>query len=65
MFFDNPLTTWPLALGVIPYALPWLVATFRQHRNRGSITVINLLLGSTVLGWIVALAWAFSGQKEA
>lgn len=45
-------------LGV--YAAPTLIAYTRKHRNIASIIVINLLLGWTMLGWIVALAWAFS-----
>ena len=40
------------------YLLPSLVARARRHRNVNAITVLNLFLGWTVLGWLVALIWA-------
>ena len=45
------------------YFLPGLVADHRHHHQRGSIWVINLLLGWTLLGWVVALALACSMVK--
>ena len=38
--------------------LPAIIAGVRHARNFGWILVINLLLGWTVIGWIVALIWA-------
>ena len=49
-----------LGLIVVIYCLPWLVAEQRHHPNSGSIAVINLFLGWTFLGWVVALAMACS-----
>lgn len=46
------------------YLFPALVAGFREHKNGNSIAVLNLLLGWTLLGWVVALVWAFSAQDE-
>jgi hypothetical protein len=40
------------------YLLPGIVAQSRKVRNTGSIWVINIFLGWTVIGWIVALAMA-------
>ena len=40
------------------YFLPWFVALSRskkQHPQQGSIFVLNLFLGWTFLGWVVAL----------
>ncbi len=45
-------------LGIGLYLLPWIVATNRGHRNSGAILVLNLLLGWTFLGWVMALVWA-------
>lgn len=42
------------------YLLPTIVAICRQHQNIGSILVINLFLGWTVLGWVAALAMSAS-----
>ncbi len=40
------------------YFLPSLVAFLRQHKNRLAIFLLNLLLGWTVLGWVVSLVWS-------
>jgi RsiW-degrading membrane proteinase PrsW (M82 family) len=40
------------------YLLPAFVAGKRKHKNGAAILVLNLLLGWTVLGWIIALVWA-------
>lgn len=40
------------------YFLPTIVATSRKVVNLGSIVVINLFLGWTLVGWVVALAMA-------
>jgi hypothetical protein len=40
------------------YFLPNFMAGFRKHHNGSAILVLNLFLGWTVLGWIVALIWA-------
>ena len=42
------------------YVLPMVVAICRKHHNATSIVVLNLFLGWTFLGWVVALVWAFS-----
>jgi hypothetical protein len=46
------------------YFLPVLVALGRQHKNIGPIIVVDLFLGWTFIGWIVAFAWAFSSQTK-
>jgi hypothetical protein len=48
-----------LLVGVI-YILPAYIARQRGHRNREAITVLNILAGWTVLGWIIALVWAYT-----
>ena len=47
-----------LTLFVIIYCLPFLIATAREHKNRVAILLLNLFLGWTGLGWLVALIWA-------
>lgn len=50
----------PFILGaVVLYFLPSLMARNRKHHNHVAITLLNLLLGWTVIGWIAALVWAF------
>ena len=40
------------------YFLPTIVALLRSVTNTGSVIVVNLLLGWTLIGWVVALAMA-------
>ena len=49
---------------VAVYVLPAIVASKRRHRHRRTILVINLLLGWTTIGWIVAMVWAFTSDVE-
>lgn len=56
-----------LALVVVMFALYWIpaiVAFARHHHNRGSILVINMLLGWTFIGWVVALAMSVGNVQS-
>jgi len=44
---------------------PLIVAIIRHHRAKLAIGVTNVLLGWTVIGWIVALIWACNSNVEA
>ena len=41
-------------LVILLYFLPTMVAFNRHHHQRGAIFVLNVFLGWTFLGWIVA-----------
>jgi hypothetical protein len=41
------------------YLLPTIVAASRGVTNVGSIAIVNIFLGWTFIGWVVALAMAF------
>jgi hypothetical protein len=45
---------------IVVYLIPTLVALYRHHKSTGGIAIVNILLGWTVIGWIIALAWAGS-----
>ncbi len=55
------------ALGVLIlvglYLLPGIVASSRGAKNAGSVWVIDILLGWSLIGWVVALAMAFGETK--
>ncbi len=42
------------------YFIPVIVAKYRGIRHLGSIIVVNIFLGITFVGWVVALAMACS-----
>ena len=45
-----------LAVGALfVYFVPGLVAQHREHKNRAAIIVLNVFLGWTFLGWVLAL----------
>lgn len=67
MYFDP--TDWLLVIVVIVglatvYCMPWFIASAREHPQKVPIIIINLLLGGTAIGWVIALAWACSRIKD-
>ena len=44
--------------GFVLYFLPSIIAAGRSKRDLASIFVLNLLLGWTAIGWVVALVWS-------
>lgn len=44
--------------GFLFYFLPSIIAAARSMRDLVSIFVLNLLLGWTAIGWVIALVWA-------
>ena len=52
----------PLLLGA--YLLPVFIATGRHHLKTAKIAVTDILLGWTVIGWVVALVWSLSDGVE-
>jgi hypothetical protein len=44
--------------GFIFYFLPSIIAFARSKRDLLSIFFLNLFLGWTLIGWVVALVWA-------
>lgn len=45
------------------YMLPWAIAAVRDVRH-WSVFWVNLLLGWTIVGWIVALVMALRSQRQ-
>lgn len=56
------LIVFGLAMGL--YFLPALVASNRRHHQTAAITVLNLFLGWTLLGWVAALIWASTAVQR-
>ena len=47
-----------IILGLCLYFLPSFMAYSRKHLNREAVLAANLLLGWTILGWVICLVWA-------
>jgi hypothetical protein len=53
------------SVGFVMYFLPFAIALFRNHRNLLAIGALNLFLGWSIIGWVVALVWALTYQEPA
>jgi len=47
------------------YCLPTFIAVFRKHPNRRAIIWVNMLLGWSLIGWIVTMIWALTTVEDA
>jgi hypothetical protein len=45
------------------YMLPWAIAAVRDVRH-WSVFWVNLLLGWTIVGWIIALVMSLRAQRQ-
>lgn len=52
-----------LIIGLVVYFLPWIIAYRRDHHQCNSIALLNLFLGWTFLGWVIALVWSVSAVR--
>ncbi|WP_395068204.1 superinfection immunity protein [Paraburkholderia silvatlantica] len=46
------------------YLIPSIEADARGHKDAFAITIVNILLGWTIVGWFAARAWAHSRSVE-
>lgn len=53
-----------LIVAVLIYFVPTVVAFSRGVPNKGSVLVLNLFLGWTLVGWVVALAMAARSAQQ-
>lgn len=65
----DSLSSTPVMVAVGLFALcvyfaPTLIALARGHINISPILVVNFLLGWLLVGWVIALAWAFTDLKH-
>jgi hypothetical protein len=55
--------TWLIIIALL-YFVPAIVAGTRRHRNRMAITVLNIFVGWTFIGWVIALVWACTSNVQ-
>ena len=63
--YDNTIIVVQLLLIAIIYMLPTLISYARDIPPRRLITVINIVAGWTLIGWIVCFLWALLAESEA
>jgi Superinfection immunity protein len=51
--------------GFVMYFLPSIIALARSKRDLLSIFLLNLFLGWSIIGWVVALVWSVKGDSPA
>ena len=56
---------WIITVLTLGYMLPWAIAATRRKSNSGAIGVLNLLLGWSIIGWVVALVMACGTDRTA
>lgn len=52
-----------IGLLALVYFFPTIVAGNRQHKNAGAVFALNLFLGWTLVGWVLALVWSVTAQE--
>jgi hypothetical protein len=51
--------------GFVLYFLPTIIALIKSKRDAVAILLLNLFLGWSVIGWIIALVWAAKNDAPA
>lgn len=57
------IVSWVLTVLTLGYMLPWAIAATRGKRNSWAIFWVTLLLGWSVVGWVVGLVMALNSHN--
>ncbi len=49
-------------IGIVIYIIPSLLALLRHNKKTGLIAIINIFLGWSIIGWIIALTMSLSSK---
>ncbi len=63
----NDIGSTPLWLAVVLlviYFIPWGAAVTNGRKDVLSIFILNLFVGWTVIGWVLALVWACLPERK-
>src|SRR5215470_6055093 len=55
----------PFGFGTVMYFLPSIIALARSKRDLLAIFLLNMFLGWSVIGWVVARVWAAKNDAAA
>ena len=62
--FGSTSTILMLMAIVVIYMLPTIIAFGREHPRRQDVAVANILVGWTLIGWVVVFLWASLAHVE-
>jgi len=65
MFGMGLLEGMALVALIVLYFLPAIIGKSNKHSKFGTIFLVNLLVGWTVIGWAACLIWAFIDKEKA
>jgi len=60
---DYGLLPFLIIFGLLLYFIPSIVAFSKNRHNKSAVLVLNIFLGWSFIGWIVALVWAVSNRN--
>ena len=60
----GPVNLILFVIGMAFYLLPTMLALYRDSRATVWIALVNVLLGWTVFGWVIAMGWAAGGKSR-
>jgi ribosomal protein L40E len=55
----------PTAVLIVLYFTPAWFAIVRRHHHAAAIVAVNLFLGVTIIGWVIALIWSLTAVRPA
>jgi hypothetical protein len=58
------VVAWVVTALTVGYTLPWAIAATRNKTNTAVIAVINILLGWSLIGWIVTLVMSLTSEPH-
>lgn len=52
-----------LIIAAVLYFVPAAIAAVRRHHNANAIFLLDLFLGWTFVGWVIALVWSVTAVQ--
>lgn len=59
----STIVSWVVAVLTAGYMLPWAIAATRGKRNAWRVFWVNLLLGWTIVGFVIALVMSLNSHN--
>ena len=63
-FWVSARSVFALIFIVLIYTMPLGIAMLRGRKNTVAIGALNIFLGWSIIGWVIALIWALKSQEQ-